>query len=1154
MADLVVETEVITAEYIYNVIEHACGNPSQTGQAVTKPDGKALDDLHLKIEAAVAAGHQQRIVFTEATSFITLAAGKKQRSLVEVLCANFAKWALAERLVSLGAHVRIEGRHDIMSPLHHIVVGAISYISHISHFHPGLLTKDSLEMEYDEWHSFEQSPTHYRRYNEVHMHIRMTCAEAACMYGKFRLATEFIKKGSPCRWTYLIGKVPYDGQSGTRLDEYTVKAFLDNGGVVNDPSLLVYLFQDEQKWVLEKFPEMAKHMVGTLPWRRYTFDDLVNPPDGLELHAMMGDFPCINQWINQWMTLSPSVPNPDFVTALMKWLGACPENVMALGLQNPGAHDVIQTYAAPYIEPSRFESRADVKHLMDFIRHLNNNAEHIHSKLRHFLHDFVQKWAVSSGLLLQYERLLKIYVVTNLTSLILDWERSQSFRDLDRTLVLLDYHGDITLGKSLTWEQTEFVLCHCSKSLINREYFNQAYNALVFPGYVHPASLVYHLITNVSWKSWTTTTPIWMYIATMRNIDQICQSIAFYETHGFECGYQDMDENTRKSIYGLCDLINTEDDFFKYVNMFKIKTVNLEWFRSLPSNIHRTTALCVIEQWALHTDQFTIEEDGCAWLAKSTTWFIDFAARHAQKARQGKMNPPPFTTHFMDAMNGTISTALGKIVNERRPVSVLEAFWKLFVLPFAPVGELQYNYNLHTLEKRQLPFRQFMDLAFSPLRKDTGKIIDNDVFQRVVQQYNRAVSTMKSTVAIGKLTAYTLSKMNMYKWCMSVDLAIRMHRFLGGDERLFLAWLKGVKIQSWHAAPNEPDLNQVMATTADDYMSILKVMADHGHHCSALRNQKLMHDLATRCFHDLFNLMTSPMNEKYREANEAFFILQRACVTGEPVHPDVLRRKFYLKGIGPPVDPHVSSYFSVSIFEHRQHLWDHFSLDAKIHERYILQTLDRVDRQVFNGWIYGSYRRFNKTVHAMNHGTPPAKDQRQTLEFSLTYEESYERMRRAIMNAPRIPHHVFMWRGIDVDLKHATGELVVFNRFTACTPVYEIANSFSHCTTMYLIEMPPGSIGLNVTPLKKTEFETILPDRAVFICEGQIPNKADFPKVSPDMKVYHLRYVGIATARYPHDETEQHIEQHDGELIRQFDFEQRFDRIFRRHIKNLIMR
>jgi len=108
------------------------------------------------------------------------------------------------------------------------------------------------------------------------------------------------------------------------------------------------------------------------------------------------------------------------------------------------------------------------------------------------------------------------------------------------------------------------------------------------------------------------------------------------------------------------------------------------------------------------------------------------------------------------------------------------------------------------------------------------------------------------------------------------------------------------------------------------------------------------------------------------------------------------------------------------------------------------------------------------------------------------------------MNAPRFHKRVFLWRGMSVDLKHEQDDIIVFTRFAACSNVYEISYPFAH-KSMYLIECPKGSIGLHVSAMTNSVDEVVLPDRAMFKCMGLLEHG-----VSPETKLYHLKYVGVA--------------------------------------------
>lgn len=249
-----------------------------------------------------------------------------------------------------------------------------------------------------------------------------------------------------------------------------------------------------------------------------------------------------------------------------------------------------------------------------------------------------------------------------------------------------------------------------------------------------------------------------------------------------------------------------------------------------------------------------------------------------------------------------------------------------------------------------------------------------------------------------------------------------------------------------------------------------------------------------------------PWNEN---VSKAFIILLKAMETSVPVSPEVLREQFYMKGIAPPVMPHLQSIFHMSVFPTGSSgLWNHF--DSSDIQKEYAETISHMTRAVIHGWIYGGYDEFNQIVSSLNKGefTGIASHPRFSSfghgpSASRSFIQEYDALRSAILNAPKMPSTVFAWRGVSVDLNHAKGDIVVFNRFTACTPVYEVAKTFA-TRSMYLVELPPGSIALNLLPFKKTEAELLLPDRCTFVCEGLLPHE-----FLPSIPLYHLRYVGL---------------------------------------------
>jgi hypothetical protein len=226
-----------------------------------------------------------------------------------------------------------------------------------------------------------------------------------------------------------------------------------------------------------------------------------------------------------------------------------------------------------------------------------------------------------------------------------------------------------------------------------------------------------------------------------------------------------------------------------------------------------------------------------------------------------------------------------------------------------------------------------------------------------------------------------------------------------------------------------------------------------------------------------------------------------------------LVRKFYTSGFPVPVEPHSDTQLYID--KERLEKIIIYSIDREMHVEYIRKNPDERVLKLVKEWIYGDYSLFNKTVSDFNQGMPVNVD---LYEFTKliginSFDKSYEILRTAIMNAHVVSHDIFAWRGVrmgdDICNSLVLGQLVGFSRFMACSVSQEVSCNFSKDGELLLLEIPAGCPFLNLTGLKRSEPEFLLPDRCCFEMVNRIPN--NWCSKSDCKYIIHLRLVGVYT-------------------------------------------
>lgn len=219
-------------------------------------------------------------------------------------------------------------------------------------------------------------------------------------------------------------------------------------------------------------------------------------------------------------------------------------------------------------------------------------------------------------------------------------------------------------------------------------------------------------------------------------------------------------------------------------------------------------------------------------------------------------------------------------------------------------------------------------------------------------------------------------------------------------------------------------------------------------------------------------------------------------------------RNMYLRGFPIPVEPHKFSTLRPNNVP--LDILRYFSVDRQEHVDYYMKLSDK-RKKLLDAWIYGEYADFNKYISSYNNGIPGAYDDRDFLGSYSTPFEAYADMRQIILDAPRHDKDIFAWRGLngmdDFCANVTTGSYVGFTRFMACSVAQEVSCDFAGGGLLLLIELPKNSPIFNLTYVKKSEPEFLLPDRLVFKVVNRFPY--DMCTRIKCKELIHIKLVGL---------------------------------------------
>lgn len=219
-------------------------------------------------------------------------------------------------------------------------------------------------------------------------------------------------------------------------------------------------------------------------------------------------------------------------------------------------------------------------------------------------------------------------------------------------------------------------------------------------------------------------------------------------------------------------------------------------------------------------------------------------------------------------------------------------------------------------------------------------------------------------------------------------------------------------------------------------------------------------------------------------------------------------RDMYLQGFPIPVEPHKFSTLRPNNVP--LDILRYFSIGREEHADYYMKLSDK-RKKLLDAWIYGEYADFNKYISYYNNGIRSRYDDRDFLGSYSTPFEAYTDMRQIILEAPRHDKDIFAWRGLhgmdDFCANVTTGSYVGFTRFMACSVAQEVSCEFAGEGLLLLIELPKNSPIFNLTYIKKSEPEFLLPDRLVFKVVNRFPY--DMCTRIKCKELIHIKLVGL---------------------------------------------
>ena len=221
----------------------------------------------------------------------------------------------------------------------------------------------------------------------------------------------------------------------------------------------------------------------------------------------------------------------------------------------------------------------------------------------------------------------------------------------------------------------------------------------------------------------------------------------------------------------------------------------------------------------------------------------------------------------------------------------------------------------------------------------------------------------------------------------------------------------------------------------------------------------------------------------------------------------------YLRGLPVPTEHHESTKLLVN--PRRKGFFQKLSIPRELHYEEINMAPQEL-KDILNAWIYGDYTDLNRYINDINSGTktPSFDFVNWAKNPKLANMDGYALFRSFIMNIKPSEKKIFAWRGVygtEPFCNFIPDSVLIFNRVTACSVAMEVSCEFASGGTLFLVEIPAGSHYVNLTSIKKSEPEFLLPDRSVFLVKQPIVNKFCGTECE---EIIHIKLIGYA-AEYP---------------------------------------
>ncbi len=238
--------------------------------------------------------------------------------------------------------------------------------------------------------------------------------------------------------------------------------------------------------------------------------------------------------------------------------------------------------------------------------------------------------------------------------------------------------------------------------------------------------------------------------------------------------------------------------------------------------------------------------------------------------------------------------------------------------------------------------------------------------------------------------------------------------------------------------------------------------------------------------------LQSMLYNLYKTTNLKFIPTERNNISDIIIKKDLsLLREYILNGGYMPYSKHEKSRIIIDLDEEDEKFIKTYYFNESVQNEYINSLNDETKELI--DWYVNSdneYEIFNKKLRIGDDLTDFEMD-----NFMLLF--------KTIIESPVINNINIIYRGIDIkeNIKFNEGDTMVWKSFTSCSPIREISDNFSGgICCLFIIICPERSIGLNITNLKKSENEIILPPGSKF----------KFISKGPE-NIIVIRYIGYET-------------------------------------------